>query len=261
VSARVYKLIAVRVPIFRVFIVTVTGAILAGYGAAIMPAAAAADKTVWDGVFTSEQAARGGTVYATECSACHRDGLPERARPAADGGRFMEAWAEDSLKSLFTVIKTTMPQSAPGSLSDAAYTDIVAYILKENAFPPGSEELTPAALEAIRVQGKGGPEAVPNFALVRVAGCLTRTADKAWVLSRASEPVRTRDHNAGEETKPEAIAPRPAGARSFKLLQVYLGSDSDSGRQVEVRGFLIRVPNDDRINVTSMRKLAESCAN
>jgi len=261
VSARVYKLIAVRVPIFRVFIVTVTGAILAGYGAAIMPAAAAADKTVWDGVFTSEQATRGGTVYATECSACHRDGLPERARPAADGGRFMEAWAEDSLKSLFTVIKTTMPQSAPGSLSDAAYTDIVAYILKENAFPPGSEELTPASLEAIRVQGKGGPEAVPNFALVRVAGCLTRTADKAWVLSRASEPVRTRDPNAGEETKPEAIAPRPAGARSFKLLQVYLGSDSDSGRQVEVRGFLIRVPNDDRINVTSMRKLAESCAN
>ena len=52
----------------------------------------------------------------------------------------------------------------------------------------------------------------------------------------------------------------PGGSRSFKLLQLYLGSDSDSGRQVEVRGFLIRVPNDDRINVTSMRKIADSCA-
>jgi mono/diheme cytochrome c family protein len=231
---------------------------LAGYGSAvILPAAA--DKTVWDGVYTAAQATRGGALYATECSGCHRDGLPERAAPAADGGRFMEAWAEDSLKSLFTVIKTTMPQSSPGSLSDTAYTDIVAYILKENAFPAGAEELTPGALETIRVQAKGGPEAVPNFALVRVVGCLTRAADKTWMLSRATEPVRTRDPNAGEETKAGETV--PAGTRSFKLLQLYLGADSDSGRQVEVRGFLIRVPNDDRINVTSMRKVAESCAN
>ena len=173
----------------------------------------------------------------------------------------MEAWAEDSLKSLFTVIKTTMPQSAPGSLSDAAYTDVVAYILNENAFPAGSEELAPGALDAIRVQAKDGPEAVPNFALVRVVGCLTRAADKSWVLSRASEPVRTRDPNQAEAAKPEETAAGPAGARAFKLLQLYLGSDSDSGRQVEVRGFLIRVPNDDRINVTSIRKIAESCSN
>jgi len=234
---------------------------LAGYcSSAILPAAAAADKTVWDGVFTSEQATRGAAVYATECSGCHRDGLPERARPAADGGRFMEAWAEDSLKSLFSVIKTTMPQSAPGSLSDAAYTDVVAYILKENAFPSGSEELTAGALDTIRVQAKGGPEAVPNFALVRVVGCLTRAADKSWVLSRASEPVRTRDPNQAEGGKAEEAPAGPAGVRSFKLLQLYLGSDSDSGRQVEIRGFLIRVPNDDRINVTSIRKVAESCA-
>ena len=230
---------------------------LAGYGSA---AIAAADKTVWDGVYTAAQATRGAAVYATACGGCHRDRLPDRAAPAADGGRFMEAWAEDSLKSLFIVIKTTMPQSAPGSLSDAAYTDIVAYILKENAFPPGSEELTPGALDAVRVQAKGGPEAVPNFALVRVLGCLTRAADKTWLLSRASEPVRTRDPNAADETKPEDAGAR-GGARSFKLLQLYLGSDSDSGRQVEVRGFLIRVPNDDRINVTSMRKVAETCAN
>ena len=212
VSARVYKLMAVRVLIFSVFI-----AMLAGYGsAAILPAAA--DKTVWDGVYTAAQATRGGAVYATECSGCHRDGLPERAAPAADGGRFMEAWGEDSLKSLFTVIKTTMPQSAPGSLSDTAYTDIVAYILKENAFPAGAEELTPGALDTVRVQAKGGPEAVPNFALVRVVGCLTRAADKSWMLSRATEPVRTRDPNAAEETKQGKQGrrgPAPSSCSSF----------------------------------------------
>jgi mono/diheme cytochrome c family protein len=212
-------LIAVRILIFRVVV-----AILAGYcSAAILPATAAADKTVWDGVYTSAQATRGGAVYASECSGCHRDGLPERVAPAADGGRFMDAWAEDSLKSLFTVIKTTMPQAAPGSLSDAAYTDIVAYILKENAFPSGSDELTAATLDAVRVQAKGGPEPVPNFALVRVLGCLTRAADKAWVLTRAGEPVRTRDPNAAEDATPEETAARAAGARTFKLLQLYLG--------------------------------------
>ena len=250
-------MIAVRILIFSAVV-----AILAGYcSVTILPATAAADKTVWDGVYTAGQATRGAALYASECSGCHRDGLPERAAPAADGGRFMEAWAEDSLKSLFTVIKTTMPQPAPGSLSDAAYTDILAYILEENAFPSGSEELTPGALDAVRVQAKGGPEIVPNFALVRVVGCLTRATDKAWMLSRASEPVRTRDPNAAEETKPEETAAGPAGAHTFKLLQLYLGSDSDSGRQVEVRGFLIQVPNDDRINVTSIRKVAERCAN
>jgi mono/diheme cytochrome c family protein len=248
---------AVRVFIFRVFI-----AMLAGYGsAAILPAAAAAEKTVWDGVYSSAQATRGASMYASECSACHREGLPKRAAPAAEGGRFMESWAEDSLKSLFTVLKTTMPQSAPGSLSDAAYTDIVAYILKENGFPAGSEDLTPGALDAIRVQAKGGPEPVPNFALVRVVGCLTRGADKAWLVNQASEPVRTRNPNQDEDAKPEPNAAGPAGARSFKLLQLYLGSDSDSGREVEIRGFLVRVPNDDRITVTSIRKVAESCPN
>ena len=165
-------------------------------------------------------------MYATECSGCHRDGLPKRAAPAADGGRFMEAWAEDSLKSLFTVIKTTMPQSAPGSLSDTAYTDIVAYILKENAFPSGSEELTPGALDGVRVQAKGGPEAVPNFALVRVVSCPAVGPTRAWLVNRASEPVRTQ--STGRRQTGNAAG---RGARSFKLLQLYLGSDSDGGRR------------------------------
>jgi mono/diheme cytochrome c family protein len=243
-------LIGVRILDFRTFVVIIGGCCSA---AGLL---AAADRTVWDGVYTPAQAARGASVYATECTGCHRDGLPERTAPAADGGRFMDAWAEDSLKSLFTVIKTTMPQSAPGSLSDAEYTDIVAYILQENAFPPGSEELAPGVLDDIRVQAKGGPEPVPNFALVRVVGCLTRGPDKAWVLSRASEPVRTRDPNAVEEAPPATSA----GARSFKLLQFYLGSDADNGRRAEIRGFLIRVPDDDRINVTSVRKIAETCS-
>ena len=104
------------------------------------------------------------------------------------------------------------------------------------------------------------PAPLTRAAQLQVVGCLTRAADRSWVLSRAGEPARTRDPNQAEGASPADTAAGPAGTRSFKLLQLYLGSDSDSGRQVEVRGFLIRVPNDDRINVTSIRKVAESCA-
>ena len=36
---------------------------------------AQAQKTVWDGVFTEEQAKRGADVYAEKCAMCHGDGL------------------------------------------------------------------------------------------------------------------------------------------------------------------------------------------
>ncbi len=34
-----------------------------------------------------------------------------------------------------------MPDSAPGALTDRQYVDIVAYILKENSYPAGKDEL------------------------------------------------------------------------------------------------------------------------
>src|SRR3989442_1383765 len=118
--------------------------------------AALEDRTVWDGVYTPAQAARGEAVFPIACRGCHRE-LPPRVARAANGGRFMDAWTEDSLESLFTVIKNSMPRDAPASLPDAAYTDVVAYILQLNAFPSGSAELQPGTLGSVRVQAKGGP--------------------------------------------------------------------------------------------------------
>ena len=36
---------------------------------------AQAQKTVWDGVYTEEQAKRGAEVYAEKCAMCHGDSL------------------------------------------------------------------------------------------------------------------------------------------------------------------------------------------
>src|SRR5216117_3687850 len=63
-------------------------------------------KTVLDGVFTADQAQRGGQAYAVHCSSCHMADLEGLSAPALKGEQFLENWREDSVKSLFTFIQT-----------------------------------------------------------------------------------------------------------------------------------------------------------
>ena len=53
------------------------------------PLAAQTRKTVWDGVFTAEQAARGQMIYATTCAACHGADLGGVNHPALKGEAFL----------------------------------------------------------------------------------------------------------------------------------------------------------------------------
>ena len=55
-------------------------------------------KSVWDGVYSAPQAARGEAVYAAECSRCHREDLTGYNN-ALIGGPFMDRWREDTLES------------------------------------------------------------------------------------------------------------------------------------------------------------------
>ena len=62
----------------------------------------AAEQTVLDGVYTEGQAERGRRAYTEQCSRCHYEDL--RGNPEAlglTGTRFIEAWREQSLLSLF----------------------------------------------------------------------------------------------------------------------------------------------------------------
>src|SRR5581483_322146 len=113
--------------------------------------AQAAGKTVLDGVFTDTQAKRGETAYGMTCAGCHGEDLSGRAMGPLRGDRFLDRWREDSLDVLFTHIRTRMPANAAGSLSEAAYLDILAYILQANGFPAGPGELTAAAVANIRL--------------------------------------------------------------------------------------------------------------
>jgi quinoprotein glucose dehydrogenase len=114
-----------------------------------MPAIAADAGTATakaEGVFTRAQAIRGREQYATQCAACHADNLAGigPALPLA-GGAFQSKWASQTLFDFYERVRTTMPQNAPASLSNEAYADIVAFILRANNFPTGANELVGAS--------------------------------------------------------------------------------------------------------------------
>lgn len=98
--------------------------------------------TVWDGVFTEEQAARGETAYEQECATCHlADLLGDGIAPALTGAAFDFRWSDLSVGDMFVAIRATMPQGAPASLSPQGYADVVSYLLMKNDFPAGDAEL------------------------------------------------------------------------------------------------------------------------
>src|SRR6185295_569107 len=72
-----------------------------------VPQAQAADKaarTVWDGVYTPAQADRGQSGYGWNCKRCHGEDLTASGN-VLRGGKFMDHWREDNLKSLFSTLK------------------------------------------------------------------------------------------------------------------------------------------------------------
>jgi cytochrome c len=110
--------------------------------------------SVWDGVYTAEQAKRGEAVYYRECSTCHGDKLAghEEAPPLA-GQDFLDSWNGLSVGKLFDKIRLTMPKGEPGTVTVQEKADILAYILSFNKFPAGKTELQKSeALKDIRFE-------------------------------------------------------------------------------------------------------------
>ena len=98
--------------------------------------------SIWDGVYTDEQAKRGEPLYQQKCASCHGDKLTggESAPPLA-GGQFLSNWNGVTLDILFERIRLTMPSDNPARVSKPAKADILAYVLSMNRFPSGKSEL------------------------------------------------------------------------------------------------------------------------
>jgi mono/diheme cytochrome c family protein len=213
--------------------------------------------TVLDGVYSSEQAARGQDAYQLHCRSCHEG--TDQDGPDLKGADFVDRWRGDRLNVLFTQIKTNMPGNKPGSLSESTSLDILAFLLSENGIPAGSRELTADLTRAVDFVGQDGPKPLPSMTGVLLVGCLTSGPNDTWILSNASEPVRNRSINGTTPEELQGSAARPLGSQRFRLQNVREHATVTKDSKVQAKGVLIRQYLNDRINVTSLETVAPTC--
>jgi S-disulfanyl-L-cysteine oxidoreductase SoxD len=112
--------------------------------------AAQAPSRVSQGVYTADQAKRGDSLYKEQCAQCHGDKLEGSGpMPALSGVDFVKNWAGKPVADLFEKTQTSMPATAPGSLSPQQTADILAYVFSVSSQPAGTTEL-PSAVEPLK---------------------------------------------------------------------------------------------------------------
>ena len=114
--------------------------------------------SVWEGVFTEQQARRGEAVYTGACAFCHGrrlNGAPDdpdmRSTPPLARARFLRVWEGRSLATLFEYTRARMPEDNPSSLTEEEYVDVIAYMLTVGGMPAGDDELKPDLQRLARV--------------------------------------------------------------------------------------------------------------
>ncbi|MBZ5677757.1 MAG: cytochrome c [Acidobacteriia bacterium] len=208
-------------------------------------------RTVWDGVYTEAQAARGTMAFGQSCAGCHA--LAAQGKAPLVGDAFWKSFAQKNVGELLEFVSTYMPNGKPGSLTEATYRDIVALMLKSNGFPAGAAELGPDTIVGVQIVPKDGSTELPANALARVVGCLTKNGAD-WVVTNATTPERAERAAAGGED-----ATRPLGSRKILLKFVVTKLDGLAGSRVVVNGLLIGEGGVDGINVTTVNRVAPKC--
>lgn len=98
----------------------------------------AQERTVDERVYTDAQAKRGLALYDKRCASCHDGGT---MGPELWGSDFISKWRNQDADALYKAINETMPQDAPGSLSEVETLSVIAYLLQQSGFPSGSKEM------------------------------------------------------------------------------------------------------------------------
>lgn len=190
---------------FIASVVYATGATVAAQGAA---------KSVNAGVYSAAQAQRGAALYKEQCAACHGDDLAGSGpMPPLAGSDFVASWNGKTLGDLFDKIHSSMPASAPGSLSEQQTSDIIAYMLSVGKFPAGAADLEAKLepLQQIKIEppAAGGAQAAPA----------------AGASAQAGPGGASAQATAG-------AAPQGAGGANSVAAGVYTSAQADRGKAV-----------------------------
>ena len=100
--------------------------------------------------FTAPQAIGGGANYQRSCASCHGAQLEGFSAPALSGPNF--SWLDRPVSEFHAYIQDMMPADAPGTLSDAQVSTIIAFIAQNNGMQAGDTAIPtdPAELESMR---------------------------------------------------------------------------------------------------------------
>ena len=219
--------------------------------------------SVWDGVYTAEQAERGKATFDVSCSRCHNSDLSGSDRgPTLVGEKFLATWMDGSLEPLFSFIRDMMPQGSANIVSDDSKADILAYILQRNSFPPGKTALTAnvARLDTIQILRKGMAPGLQNLSFVQVIGCLESGPGNRWVLTHSSARPGTRER-AISAAELERARARALGEETYTLVSAMpFVPATRQGHKVAAKGLVYRQPGDYRLNVTALETLTDTCS-
>ena len=110
---------------------------------AAIPASAASAQIAGIGSapYTKEQVAHGQSVYSGQCALCHGDKLQGVSAPALTGPSFAKSHL--NVSQIRSVVTTTMPLTAPASLSQDDYASVMAYMLSYDCVKPAGDGKVP----------------------------------------------------------------------------------------------------------------------
>ncbi|MDR0780760.1 MAG: cytochrome c, partial [Pseudomonadales bacterium] len=153
-----------------------TAAILLG-----LSALSQAQDSTRDGVFTSQQAAAGATLYTRSCIECHGATLRGgEAGPALIGAGFWNKWAGQSTAVLYQITASTMPVNNPGGFTPQQYASLVAFMLQQNGLPAGDKPLSSVTAELASIKLEESFEPVRVVAVTNGASAAQRVVNAEW---------------------------------------------------------------------------------
>ncbi len=117
---------------------------LAGIGASYsaLHAQEAGMRSVWDGVYTFDQAERGETAYREQCMRCHGRFLDgDSLAPPLQSSIFLSSWDGVPLDKLYVRISRDMSENNAGKMNAEVNAAMLAYLLAFNGFPDAKTEL------------------------------------------------------------------------------------------------------------------------
>ncbi|MCY3842493.1 MAG: cytochrome c [Acidobacteria bacterium] len=182
--------------------------------AAFTPTALAQQRSVTEGVYTADQAARGGPVYQEQCASCHGDALEGLVGPPLAGDGFLSIWSARPVVELVDKIHNTMPLQAAEPLSREQSIDLTAYVLQAGGFPAGQAALADPGLAGIALPTAAGPAVSAGGGDVPLAPL----ANLAQLMRAIAFPASNIVFNV-QIKNPADDVPPPTGTRSFDFVE------------------------------------------